>query len=96
MYHVSAQYVDERMINVQYYHYDDDDDDDVEFVPDQCFAHLNSVSSSFFFRIVLNFNILKVLTLLVHADIFGCFLSPPISDVDRRIFNVRMSSFYAK
>ena len=28
MYHVSAQGVDERMINVHYYYDDDDDDDD--------------------------------------------------------------------
>ena len=30
MYHVSAQGVDERMINVNYYDDDDDDDDDNE------------------------------------------------------------------
>ena len=28
MYHVNAQGVDERMINVHYYYYDDDDDGD--------------------------------------------------------------------
>ena len=35
-----------------------------------------------------NFNILKTLTLLVHAGLFGRLHNPPISDTDFRIFNV--------
>ena len=44
----------------------------------------------FFFRVVFNFSIMKTLTLLVHAGLFGCFHSPPNSEMDCRIFNVRM------
>ena len=34
------------------------------------------------------FNILKTLTLLVHAGLFGRLHNSPISDTDCRIFNV--------
>ena len=44
----------------------------------------------FFFCIASNFNILKTLTLLVHAWLFWCFHNPPNSNMDYRIFNVRM------
>ena len=33
---------------------------------------------------------LKILTLLVHAGLFWCFHNPPDSDMDYRIFNVRV------
>ena len=46
----------------------------------------------FIFPIVSNFNMMKTLTLSVHAGLFWCFHSPPHSDVDYRIFNVRMWS----
>ena len=36
----------------------------------------------FFFCIVSNFNILKTLTLLVHAGLFWCVHNPPNSDMD--------------
>ena len=42
----------------------------------------------FFFRTVSNFNILKTLTLLVHAMFFWCFHNPPNSNMDYRICNV--------
>ena len=47
---------------------------------------------SFFFCIVLNLdNILKTLTLLfVRVGLFWCFCNPPNSDMDHRIFNVRI------
>ena len=45
------------------------------------------------FCIVSNFNILKTVTLLVHAGLFWCFHSPPNSDMDYRIFNMCMWSF---
>ena len=47
----------------------------------------------FFFCIVSNFNMMKTLTLLVHAGLFCCFHSPPNSDMDYRIFNLLMWSF---
>ena len=47
-----------------------------------------------YFRIVSNFSSLKSMTLLVHAGLFWCFhRNPPNSDVDYRIFDVRMWSF---
>ena len=47
----------------------------------------------FFFRIVSNFNMMKTLTLLVHAGLFCCFHSPLNSVMDYRVFNVHMWSF---
>ena len=44
----------------------------------------------FFFRIASNSNILKTLTRLVHAWLFWCFHNPPNSNMDYRIFHVRM------
>ena len=41
---------------------------------------------------VANFSILKTVTLSVHAGLFGCCPNPPNSDMDYRIFNVRMWS----
>ena len=43
-----------------------------------------------FFCIVSNFNIIKTLTLLVHAGLFQCFHSPPNSDMDYRIFKMHI------
>ena len=48
----------------------------------------NIVSSFFFLYVVSNFSTLK--TLLVNAGLFGCFRNPRNSDMDCRIFNVRM------
>ena len=43
---------------------------------------------------VSNFNIMKTVTLLVHAaGLFWCFHHPPNSDMDYRIFNVCISIF---
>ena len=36
----------------------------------------------FFFDIVSSFNIMKALTLLVHAGLFWCFYNPQNSDMD--------------
>ena len=51
-------------------------------------ANTTSQSSSFD-SIVPNFNMVKTLTLLVHAGLVWCFHNPPNSDKDYRIFNVR-------
>ena len=52
-------------------------------------GHVSCVVVFFFFPIVSNFNILKTLTLLVSAGLFCCFPSPPDSDMDYKILNVR-------
>ena len=45
----------------------------------------------FFFRIVPNFNMMKTVTLLVHAaGLFWCCHNPANSDMDYGIFNMRM------
>ena len=41
-----------------------------------------------------DFIIMKTLTLLVHAGLFGCFHNPPNSDMDYRILKVDMWSFF--
>ena len=38
---------------------------------------------------------MKTLIILVHAGLFWCFHNAPNSDMDYRIFNVRMSLFFA-
>ena len=47
----------------------------------------------FCFRIVSSFNILKTLTPLVNAGLFGCFHNPSNTDMNYRTFNMRMCSF---
>ena len=42
---------------------------------------------------VPNFNMMKTVTLLVHAGLFSRFHNPPNSDIDYRIFNMHMWSF---
>ena len=42
----------------------------------------------FFFRRVSIFNILKTLTLQVHAGLFWCFHNPPNSDMDYRVLSL--------
>ena len=39
--------------------------------------------------LVSGFNIMKSLTLLVDAGLFGCFCNPSNSDMDYRIFNMK-------
>ena len=55
------------------------------------------ITPSLFFCIAPNINILKTLRLdtftLAHAGLFWCFYNPSNSDMDYRIFNVRMWSF---
>ena len=45
-----------------------------------------------FFSIASSINTWKALTYSVHAGLFECFHNPPNSDMDHRIFNVRMCS----
>ena len=40
--------------------------------------------------LVSNFNIIKTLTLLMHAGLFGCFCNPSNSEMDYWIFDVSM------
>ena len=47
----------------------------------------------FFFRILSNFNIMKTMTLLVHAGLFWCCHNSPNSDMGYRIFDMHVRSF---
>ena len=53
---------------------------------------LVSLSSSVQLQVVQHTINMKTVTLLVlvHAGLFGCFHKPPNSEVDCRIFNVRV------
>ena len=52
-----------------------------------------TLAYSFFFRTVSHINVLKALTLLLHAGSLWCFQHPPSSDMDYRIFGVRTVVF---
>ena len=59
----------------------------------QIYTVHSPVVAIFFFRIVSNFNTLKILTFFVHAGLFWSFHNQPKCNIDYRIFNVPMWSF---
>ena len=54
-----------------------------------CPAFVSNDSTSFL-SLVSSLNMMKTRTLSVPAGLFCCFHNPPNSDMDYRIFNVRM------
>ena len=54
---------------------------------------LFDIKSTLRFHKVSNFNVLKTLTLIEHAVLVLCFRNSQNSDIDYRIFNLRMKSF---
>ena len=65
------------------------------YILPQLFAtfHSSCFFFFFFFPIVSKFNMMKTPTLLVPVGLFWCFHSPPNSDMDPSIFNVRYVIF---